>query len=214
MIIDHIFIFSHQNGEEANDLINAGFIEGSSRIHPGQGTQNRKFYFENFFLEILWVNIPSEAQSKLTQPTHLWERSNFSNNDYSRFGLCLLNDTRTDELFKPSFDYIPLYLPPGYSIEFVSNKDRPELPSLFRLPTKNERGASNESTMHSNSIKKLTKAELLINTSLDQNELSGYSIDESLQLTASQTTSVVLSFDNEVKQRKIEIPSLDLTILY
>ena len=87
--IDHIFIFSSCEGKEADELVQFGLTEGSSRIHPGQGTMNRKFYFENFFLEILWVYNQAETQSEQTIATKLWERSNFQTNNYSPFGLCL-----------------------------------------------------------------------------------------------------------------------------
>lgn len=48
MEVDHIFIFSNNQGREADELINFGLTEGSNRVHPGQGTRNRKFYFEIF----------------------------------------------------------------------------------------------------------------------------------------------------------------------
>lgn len=60
MMIDHIFIASQQQGKDAEQLVNLGFIEGSSRVHKGQGTTNRKFYFNNFFLEIIWVHDEQE----------------------------------------------------------------------------------------------------------------------------------------------------------
>jgi len=44
---NHIFIFCDNHDEVANELIEFGFIEGSSRIHPNQGTRNRKFYFND-----------------------------------------------------------------------------------------------------------------------------------------------------------------------
>ncbi|MEM9673575.1 MAG: hypothetical protein ACFB15_16700 [Cyclobacteriaceae bacterium] len=77
MEIDHIFIFSANQGQEGDQLLDFGLTEGSSRVHPGQGTTNRKFYFENFFLEILYVINKQEIISELTAPTHLWERSQF-----------------------------------------------------------------------------------------------------------------------------------------
>ena len=39
--IDHIFIFSNKGGKEADELVEFGLTEGSSRLHPGQGTTNR-----------------------------------------------------------------------------------------------------------------------------------------------------------------------------
>ena len=55
MQIDHIFCFTDAPQAAAEELLAFGLTEGSNRVHPGQGTANRKFYFENFFLEILWL---------------------------------------------------------------------------------------------------------------------------------------------------------------
>ena len=71
MEVDHIFIFSNNQGNEADELVDFGLTEGGNRVHPGQGTRNRKFYFENFFLKILWVNNESEITSELSAPTRL-----------------------------------------------------------------------------------------------------------------------------------------------
>ncbi|UHG94724.1 VOC family protein [Spirosoma oryzicola] len=73
MEIDHLFVFSANQGQEANELLEFGFVEGSSRVHMGQGTTNRKFYFDNFFLELLWVIDEQEVTSELVAPTKLWE---------------------------------------------------------------------------------------------------------------------------------------------
>src|SRR4051794_34154336 len=56
MDIDHIFIFTDNKGRIADELVSFGLTEGSSRVHQGQGTTNRTFSFENFFLEIVWVH--------------------------------------------------------------------------------------------------------------------------------------------------------------
>ncbi len=65
--IDHIFIFTHDQGKIAEQLIDFGLSEGSSRINTGQGTANRKFYFHNFFLEILWVQNEADFKSIQTK---------------------------------------------------------------------------------------------------------------------------------------------------
>ncbi len=87
METDHLFIFSNDEGTEADELVSFGLIEGSSREHPGQGTVNRKFYFENCFLEILWVKNEEEISSDLTRKVGLWDRSHHKNNGASPFGL-------------------------------------------------------------------------------------------------------------------------------
>ncbi|MEL6846826.1 MAG: VOC family protein, partial [Bacteroidota bacterium] len=92
MLIDHIFIFSDTEGSEADLLVKAGFAEGSSRIHPGQGTRNRKFYFDNFFLELLWVHDEEEIKRSAKRAhQQLWQRSQHKELGLSPLGLCLQN---------------------------------------------------------------------------------------------------------------------------
>ena len=76
MEVDHIFILLNNQVNEADELVNFGLTEGSNRAHLGQGIRNRKFYFENFYLEIAWVSNQSELASELTAQTRLWERAN------------------------------------------------------------------------------------------------------------------------------------------
>jgi Glyoxalase-like domain len=53
--VDHAFIACSPGAPEAGALLRLGFIEGQGNTHPGQGTANRRFFFENFMLELLWV---------------------------------------------------------------------------------------------------------------------------------------------------------------
>jgi Glyoxalase-like domain len=94
MNADHIFIFTNDQGKVADQLVAFGLKEGSNRVHVGQGTTNRKFYFENFFLEILWVHDETEINSELLKLIGLWQRVNHQSNSFSPFGLCIVN---TDE---------------------------------------------------------------------------------------------------------------------
>ena len=50
---------------EAAALIAAGLTEGSSITHPGQGTANRRFFFENIYVELVWVSDAEEARREL-----------------------------------------------------------------------------------------------------------------------------------------------------
>jgi hypothetical protein len=51
--IDHVFILCAEGAPEADAFLAAGLREGSSNTHPGQGTANRRFFFENFYVELL-----------------------------------------------------------------------------------------------------------------------------------------------------------------
>lgn len=215
MEIDHIFIFSNNNGKEADNLVNFGFTEGSSRIHPGQGTTNRKFYFDNFFLEILWVIDTKEIQSEATAVTKLWERSQFDKNDYSRFGLCLVSSNRTDELFTKSQIYQPNYFPKGMSIDIITNERSPELPWTFRLPYRDGKKEHNVPIEHQNEIKRLTKAVFEIKTDNGKTEFENYfQKEENIEFNKSKRTYLTLEFDNNIRGKIKEFSELNLKIKY
>jgi len=129
---NHIFIFCDNHDEVANELIEFGFLEGSNRIHPNQGTENRKFYFNDFYIEILWVHNINEVTNKLTSSTQLYERSKYKINGISPFGLCVNYSTQDDELFQNRLDYKPTYLPQNMTIEVLTNEDSITLPWTFR----------------------------------------------------------------------------------
>jgi hypothetical protein len=195
MQIDHIFIFSKNNGAEADELVEFGFTEGSSRIHPGQGTINRKFYFENFFLEILWVINAEEIQSELILPTKLWQRSHFKINKYSPFGMCLINEDNTDKLFKNCVHYQPLYFPEGMKIEVITNENNPYLPWTFRLPFKGIKKKPDEPTNHKNGMLNLTHVEFNVQ-SIENEYVANFEGESAIKFTENQENNLILTFDN------------------
>ncbi len=86
--LDHLFICTSVGAPEADRLIEFGLTEGSPNVHPGQGTANRRFFFQNAMLELLWVRDSAEAESETTRPTRLWERWTGRNNGACPFGFC------------------------------------------------------------------------------------------------------------------------------
>jgi len=128
----HIFIFCDNHNEVMNELLEFGFIEGSNRIHPNQGTRNRKFYFNDFYIEILWVHNIDEALNDITAPTKLYERSRYKTSGYSPFGLCVEYSKDDNMLFENCFIYKPIYLPENMAIEVLKNEDAKTLPWTFR----------------------------------------------------------------------------------
>ncbi|WP_432381997.1 VOC family protein [Duganella sp. P38] len=115
MQIDHIFIRATAGAPEAAALRAFGLTEGSGNAHPGQGTANRRFFFANAFLELLWIADETEVTSPLTAPTMLSERLTIGS-DASPFGICFHD---AGGAF-PVFDYKPGYLPQGMSIGIAS----------------------------------------------------------------------------------------------
>lgn len=215
MEVDHIFIFSTNNGNEAEDLLRFGLTEGSSRVHKGQGTANRKFYFDNFFLELLWVNDEREIRQDPIKATQLWERANYQQYGFSRFGLCLVNTKATDELFNEAQIYQPEYFPQGMSIDILPNTAQPQLPWTFRLPYRGMRKAVSEPTKHENCMSKLTKVEFGLN---EINSNSRYMAllenQESISFVSKPHADLILEFDHGKQQKTYNHEALDLTIRY
>jgi len=215
MEVDHLFIFSDNKGREAEDLINFGLVEGSSRRHPGQGTTNRKFYFDNFFLEVLWVVDQEEINQSPTKETGLWERANFKTNGYARFGLCLVNTASTDQLFENSQLYQPNYFPPGMSIDIIPNHKHNQLPWTFRLPYRGGQKPKDEPRTHKNGIRKLTKIEFgILDLAPNKGFLDFFNQEKLITFKKEKELKTRLEFDNGQQGKSLEIKALDLLIKY
>jgi Glyoxalase-like domain len=131
--LDHVFVCCEQGGPEANALLHIGLIEGTRNVHPGQGTANRRFFFDGGFIELLWVHNRAEAQSKLSSRTKLWERWSQRVKGACPFGLAF--SPTGSQVPIPPFDawaYRPQYLPIEKSIMFATGTSLKE-PELFYL---------------------------------------------------------------------------------
>jgi hypothetical protein len=147
--LDHAFIMCRVGAPEARALVSRGFIEGSANVHAGQGTANRRFFFENFMLELLWVVDPVEAAAEAIRPTGLWDRWCKRDEGASRFGLVYGGVPAQGS--PPPFtteSYRPAYLPPPMSIEIVQGLALEE-PALFWIPSLSDnRATRSEPTDH------------------------------------------------------------------
>jgi hypothetical protein len=132
--LDHIFICSAVGAPEGDALVRHGLVEGSGNTHPGQGTANRRFFFSNGYLELLWIASPDEAQSEGTRRTRLWERWSRRGGVACPFGFALrpAGEAPATAPF-PTWVYRPPYLPAGFAIEFAQDVPLSE-PEWFYLP--------------------------------------------------------------------------------
>ncbi len=138
--LDHLFILTAVDAPQTAALIELGLEEGPGNVHPGQGTSNRRFFFEQNFLELLWVHDEGEVRSPVIAPTHLWERSRSSETGYSPFGICVRFSDEHETGFErgvlpETWAYIPPYLPDGMQIDVADNGACPQEPMLFQIPS-------------------------------------------------------------------------------
>ena len=131
--LDHVIFFCGPDAPEAAALIERGFDEGPRNAHPGQGTANRRFFFRNAYLELLWVENVTEAQRAEVRPVGLWDRWRRRKEDVCPFGLVFRPGRRALQRPIDSWTYTPSYFPKGFSIEVARNIPDNE-PLLYYLP--------------------------------------------------------------------------------
>jgi hypothetical protein len=136
-------------------LLRSGFVEGSGNTHPGQGTANRRFYFENFMLELVWVADPGEARNERTRRTRLWERCERPDSQVSPFGI-IFRSTGAPPAPPPfaTWAYTPKYLPPGLAMHVAEGTTLYE-PELFYLPFLRRASARAEPVAHALPIRRI-----------------------------------------------------------
>ncbi len=118
MELDHIFICVQHPTPAAVKLCEFGLTEGSANEHCGQGTANRRFFFRNAFIELLYLTNDADCQSALTRPTRLHERLTGQSDQVSPFGICFRPSAGSEsEAPFPVWSYKPLYLPPPLQVE-------------------------------------------------------------------------------------------------
>ncbi|XOV94145.1 MAG: hypothetical protein ACFHWX_05445 [Bacteroidota bacterium] len=214
MNIDHIFIFSQNEGKEADDLVDFGLSEGSSRYHIGQGTRNRKFHFRNFFLEIIWVQNEKDIKNMITRPSELYKRAELLEKDISPFGLCISNTEDSDELFKNTYRYQPEYFPEGFPIELIKNENQPSLPWTFRLPMIAQRSHGSEPIDHAVGLKNLTGATFEYSGAVKDDFLTYFDAEDQIHFEKSSRNWLTLSFDEAKEEKSKEFKEISLTIRY
>jgi len=132
--LDHIFICTAVGAPEGDGLIRFGLTEGAPNTHPGQGTACRRFFFRNAYLELLWVNEPTEAQSEAIRPTYLWERWVSRDSGVCPFGFGFRPATQhASEAPFPTWEYRPPYLPDSLNLRVATNVAVLTEPMLFYL---------------------------------------------------------------------------------
>ena len=156
MILDHVFVLPRgcpaerdrpslvESTLEAADafssaLAAAGFVEGSSRPHPGQGTTNRRLFLDDLMIECLLVDDETALDDPRGAPLALGERFRTATGTGGiGFGFRPDPDASeaSDALPAPDFDarpYRPRYLPAHLHIDAASGLGT-DAPLLFHLP--------------------------------------------------------------------------------
>jgi len=145
--VDHAFVACAPGAPEVGALLELGLVEGSRNTHPGQGTANRRFFFENFMLEFVWVADEAEATSAQTRRTRLWERCSNRQSGHSPFGIIFRPVSENASPPFQTWPYRPRYMPPDLPIGIAVGTTLEE-PELFYLPVLRSQHRGSEPTDH------------------------------------------------------------------
>jgi hypothetical protein len=209
---DHLFIFTEIGAPAADRLVAFGLTEGSSNNHPGQGTVNRRFFFHNAMLELLWVHNSLEAQSEVIQRTRLWERWE-NRNQICPFGISLrpANDPPDPATF-PHWDYHPPYLPETLSIAVATNSEVLTEPMLFQIPFGKRPDqlppAKAQPLDHPIGFREITRVEIIIPVAmLPSPELQTFLDNNLIKIRSGSNYCIELGFDGERQGQQIDLRS-------
>ncbi len=129
--LDHVFVCAPRAAEDAALLEEAGLHCGMNRIHTGQGTANANFYFDNAYLEVLWLRDEAEVRSSLVAPLALWQRLNSQLTGACPFGVGFRASSPAVVSQLSSWTYSAPYFPPDSGIPIVTSSGSELEPLVF-----------------------------------------------------------------------------------
>lgn len=214
--LDHVFIMVSEGAPEADQLIQFGLSEGKPNTHLGQGTSNRRFFFQNFMLELLWVHDSKEARNKNTEPTLLWQRWT-NRNKKSPFGICLRPVEKWGNALPiRSWEYNPNYLPNGELLFISESSKNLSEPMIFIAPfgEQQENIKKFPNVNHSKGLKEITSVSIHLpiieDISDDLKFISGFK-NMSVEKSKSHSLELTIDGQREGKSKKFD-PQLPLLI--
>lgn len=209
MQLDHFFILTKKFAPEAELLTDLGLVEGTSNDHPGQGTANRRFFFSNTALELLYVRDADEAQNGPGQDLRFPERA--SNPDASPLGLVLRRDGNWESEPFAGWHYQPKYFDPGVSFLVGGNSERLGEPLCICMPDNLPSGLSQVRSKPP--FTEVTQLRLQVPVTEPSSVLQAVARIERIQIHFDSPHLLEIAFDHEVEGKKQDFrPTLPLIL--
>lgn len=210
--VDHLFICTATGAPEAELLLDAGVTEGSPNIHPGQGTANKRFFFENGYLELLWVSDEAESRSPLAAPTRLWERWIKRGESTSPFGICLSSQVGVNgHLPFSTWRYKPDYLPQGRQILFADGLSLAE-PEIFVLDWPHLWSPGTEPTEHASGLQRIRSVSIGLSRPDSVSDTLSAAVDAGFfKIHKSDSHELIVDFTAN-RETEIRVPELALKL--
>ena len=128
--LHHVLVVTEPGAPVADTIAGFGLVEGAPNTHPGQGSANRRFFFEDMGLELGFFTDEEEAQTGPGRVIRMFDRWNTPGG--SRLGLIFRADGDTGDF--PGFPYQPLYFEDGQFFLLGDNTDVLGEPIVVLMP--------------------------------------------------------------------------------
>ncbi len=211
MQLDHFFILTKKMAPEAELLKHFGLKEGTSNEHPGQGTSNRRFFFCNAALELLYVRDEIEAERGPGQGLRLPERA--LTRGASPFGLVMRCKGDSDGLPFSGWRYQPAYFDTGISFLVADNSDRLDEPLCLCLP--NGLPSGSPQVKSEAPFTEVTEIRLHVPVAKPSSALEAIALVEGIHVHLESPHLLEIAFGHEAEGNRHDFrPSLPLAICW
>lgn len=158
--LDHLFVAMSRTASEVIELLDRGFAEAPPNAHTGQGTACRRIFFENAYLEFIWLEDRLQASAPPIDRTGLAARAGCEEG-VSRLGVAL-RSREEREFVSPvaTWLYKAPYLPDGMAVPVGDNSNVWKEPLLFFIPW--QRRWSGDRAAHPNGTRRVTNVSVTV----------------------------------------------------
>ncbi len=208
LFLDHIFIITADStAAAAKRLTEIGLAEGSSNVHPGQGTSNRRFFIGHFTLELLYISNVEEAANGTGSPLGLLERSRDA--VASPFGIVAReSDLESQPVFE-HWQYFPDYFSNNMCFFVGANSVKLTEPLCICMPLK----LPKRTAEHDNPGWLLSDVEIQVPAEEPSSVMGYFSQMAGLRVVCARKHRLVLRFnDGRFGMRQDFLPEMPLVI--
>lgn len=208
--LDHLFILTEPGAPVAEKITEIGLVEGNANTHPGQGSANRRFFLENFTIELLYISNEDEARQGLGRDLRLLDR--YQSQKACPYGIVSrVTEPGTAPEFN-SWKYYPDYFNGDLCFYVGVNSDclseplcicmPPELPLKNKIPEQ-----------YANKGWRLSSVEIAVPVEKPSEELACFAAMESVKIRFGQPHQMTLCLNHGENRKSLDLnPVLPLVI--
>ncbi|MFN6571997.1 VOC family protein [Dendronalium sp. ChiSLP03b] len=225
--VDRIFICTAKGAESVSVLEELGFYCSNQLVqHVEQGTASRIIFFENTYLELIWVeNRHLVKQQSVHVGVHILNRFHGQHIGVSPFGIGLRKKSDDSSLvFRSTSNWtelIPEQMSISFATENLENQKEPfcfVIPDCIALTTWLDPSltAHQQLISHPLGVKKLTNVKITVNSDKDLTDaMSVLCTHSAVTIERGKSPLLELTFDEGIRDKNLDArPILPILLKY